>query len=80
MGLAAAAAVSLTFARGLHASLALRTERHDHLLSLGQMQDIELLQVERPLLRRAVDLQLVTGTKLLYNGPKVLGGLEGGAA
>jgi hypothetical protein len=59
MGLAAAAAVPLTFACGLHASLALWTEGHNILLSLCQMEDVELLQVERSLSHRAVDLQLI---------------------
>ena len=68
--LAAPAAVALTFACGLHAPLALRADGHNQLLLLSQMEDVDLLQVERSLSHRAVDLQLIAGNKLLYNGSR----------
>jgi hypothetical protein len=77
--LAAPASVALPSACGLHAPLALGAERHCHLLKLGKVEDVDLLQVERTLSHRTVNLQLIARDKSLHNIAKVLGGLESGA-
>ena len=45
MGLAAAAAIALVFARGLHSFQALGTDASRHLHNICQMQNVDLFQI-----------------------------------